>query len=105
MSPAPVSNNHLPSITGLKLISIKGRASSLQITSLISSMSLHARFTQVCLIMLMMEGSARLPSGGFGGIAGFLIFVAWLRLSLGASEEPCLSFLIENIFLSFLALH
>jgi hypothetical protein len=70
-----MSNNHLPSITGLELISIKGRTSSFRITSLISSTSSHARFIQVCLIMLMMEGSARLVSGDFGGIAGLLIFV------------------------------
>jgi hypothetical protein len=60
VSAAPVSNNHSPFITGLELISIKSWASSLQITSFISSMSLHASFTQVCLIMLMIDGSARL---------------------------------------------
>jgi hypothetical protein len=53
-----VSNSHLPFITGLELISIKGRASSLQITSFISSTSLHASFTQVYLIMLMIDVSA-----------------------------------------------
>jgi hypothetical protein len=38
-------------------------------------MSWHASLIQVCLIMLMIEGSAKLVCGGFGGIVGLLIFV------------------------------
>jgi hypothetical protein len=39
-------------------------------------MPLYASLIQVCLIMLMMEGSAKLFSGGFEGIVGLLIFIA-----------------------------
>jgi hypothetical protein len=44
-------------------------------TSLISSLSLHASLMQVCRIILMMEESARLYSGGFGGTVGLLFLV------------------------------
>jgi hypothetical protein len=70
-----VSNNHLPVINGIELILIKGRASNLHSTSLISSMSLHASLMQYCCIVLMMEGSVMMSSGGFGGTDGLLIFV------------------------------
>jgi hypothetical protein len=75
VSPAPVSNNHLPFIPGLELILVKGWASNLRTTSFISIMYLHASLIQVCLIMLMMEGSAKLFSSGFEIIVGLLILI------------------------------
>jgi hypothetical protein len=63
-SPAPVSNNHLPLIIGLELISIFGLVPSLDTTALISSTSLQANLMQVCGIKLMIDGSAKISSDG-----------------------------------------
>jgi hypothetical protein len=58
----------LPFILGLELILMIGLASILRTTSLISSTSLQVSLMQVCLIKLMIDGSASIFSGGFGCI-------------------------------------